>query len=193
VNPVSSVIENVWHFILDGTGTCLLADLADAVETVMDDIYAEFDGYVSGGTTFQSGLISLLIWAVDEWLTVGSIPNAFALPSFTPSVTEHPLPPSNAPYLRFLTDIPKRTGAKFFPFVDEETNDDATHLVAGAIAALLASGVAYYDAAEAIANSQLTLLPVILSPTENVYTFPTAAVAYSTQRVQRRRQLLRGE
>jgi hypothetical protein len=192
-HPVASIIENVWHFVLDGTGTCNFDDLLDALETILDAVYAAVDTYIHEDQSFVSCSVSLLIWAVDQWLTVGSIQEAVALPSFTPAGVNDPLPPSNAPLVRFLTDVPLREGKKYFGLTTELSSDTDARNTTALIAALLAAGQEFYLAEEEIADSDLTVHPCILSPTEDIYTTPTALVVRARPAVQRRRKEFVGE
>lgn len=192
-HPVASLIENVYHFYAQGTGTALIDDLADVVSGCLDDVYAAFDAHLSLDTSFVECGLDLLIWVVDKWLTVGSVAAAVDLPSFAPLAEDDVLPPSNAALVRFLTDVPKREGKKYFAPFCEPGNDEDARVSSAITAELITAGTILYTFDEPIPDSNISLLHCILSPTEEIFTFPTALVLPARWGVQRRRKEFAGE
>lgn len=188
----TSAIENVYHFILSGTGTALPDDVLTAVANVLDDIHAFVEGHLEQYTTLESVLCNLAIWAVDHWLNVGNLGDAASLLSFTPADTGVLLPDANSALVRHVTDVPRRTGGKYYGPVTASSLGSHGRLTSGVVSDFLNAGLSYVAANEAVPDSALSLSPAIVSPVEDVWTPPSGVISRSELGYQRRRKSLIG-
>lgn len=187
-HPVASLIENVYHWYVNGTGTCDPQDLVDTIETVLDFAFTNLWPAYHADTTFVQGLSNLLAWASTKWVNIGDLP---AIPSFThflPAATGDPLPPSNAALVRFLTPSPKREGKKYFAPFSELYNDTDARVGSVLINELVGAASHILNINEQIGASNCFLQPVVLSPTQDLYNHPDAAIIRARWGVQRRRK-----
>lgn len=187
-HPVASLIENVYHWYIDGTGTATAQDLVDTIEDVLDVAFSNLWPMYHEDTTFVQGLSNLLAWAATKWINIGDLPSITAFTHFLPVDAANPLPPANAALVRFTTDSPKREGKKFFAPFSETYNDDDSHLTATLMSALADAALLLVGINEPIPNSTLTLSHVVLSPTQDLYNYPDAVIVRARWGVQRRRK-----
>jgi hypothetical protein len=184
----TSAIENVWHFILEGTGNCNADDLVDTVGGFADAIYNYLDTLMEVSVAFDQGPVSLLTWVVDKWLNVGDAGDIGSITGFSPASEGDPLPDATSLLVRFLSDTARRTGAKYFGGFSE-LNNRAEGI---ASSTLVSAGVDVLDEvlgySVEIPASTLTLVPVILSPTEEIWHYPSAGIVRSEWAYQRRRK-----
>jgi len=191
-HPALSAIENVYHFKLDGTGTAATTDILTAVATVLDDIHVFLEPLWHEDTTLEAILVNLAVWAVDHWLNVGNCGDAATIATITPTGTLDPLPDAVCGLTQHITDVPRRKGAKYYgPFTEGMIGADGK-FSATALGALLNAGLGFVAGYETVPNSALELEPVVLSPTAEIWTVPTAVVARSEAAYQRRRKSLIG-
>jgi hypothetical protein len=187
-SDTTSALENVWHFILSGTGNATAGNIVDSVGAFADAIYGYLDTALEASVAFDQGPVTLLTWVVDKWLNVGDAGDIGVINNFTPAETGDPLPDATSLLLRFLSDTARRTGAKYFGGFTEAANGTAGR-AAGAIVSMGLDVLnEVLDFELAIPDSDLTLEPVILSPTENIWHYPTAGIVRAEWAYQRRRK-----
>lgn len=191
-HPDLSAVENVFHYILQGTGTAIPDDVITTVAASLEDIYGFIQSYMHEDTTLESVLCNLAVWAVDHWLNVGNLGDAASLISFTPAATSDPLPDACAGLIRHVTDVPRRTGAKYYAPLSEAVVSTDGKLNSTYVAAALNSGLDYIATSDAVPDSSLTLQAAIVSPVEDVWTPPSGVISRSEVAYQRRRKSLIG-
>jgi hypothetical protein len=186
-HPVGSLIENVWHFRADGSGSANPADVLDTIEGFMTLVYNAWDAIMHEDTTWVDCLVCILQFAVNKWLTtadVGSIP---ILPDFTPASAQDVLPPATAHMLRYRTDTPKHEGRKFFaPFTEYYNTDGEPTQAVIDIGNIVFLNTLLW--AEEIPDSSLTLQAIVLDVDQEIYRFSGAGIQHSRWAQQRRRK-----
>lgn len=186
-HPVASLIENVWHFLVDGTGFAAAADAVDAVDTFLILVYNTLDALMSDDTTWVDAVIDILTFVIDHWEVTGHVGNIDALTGFTPASGIDVMPPATAHMLRYLTDVPKHEGKKYFAPFTEVVNTDG--LITSSLTDL--GNLVFLDTLlyeDAIPNSSLTLKGIVLDVNQNIYRFSGSGIQSNRWAQQRRRK-----
>ena len=122
-------IQNVYHFIVGGSGTPSDSDAMDAIVDCLDDAYAELELKISDEVTFDSidfyNLTQETYMGSKNWttLTVGGEPGDM-------------MPPQVCPFVLFDTDVLRSQGRKFLPPTTEGYNDPGGGPTAGLLTVL---------------------------------------------------------
>jgi len=189
--PAASAIENVWHFVIGGTGTATDLDVATAVETFLSYVYETLDILMDDETTLVDVVINTLLFVVDHWETGVYVNTLDEIGAFTPASGGDPMPPGVTAMQRYLSQFPRHEGRKYYAPFTESTNADS--LITSSLTDLLslvAIDILLYEAD--IPNSNLTLALVNLTPDAELYTIPDHAIHGNRWAYQRRRKLYVG-
>lgn len=191
-HPTASLIENVWHFVADGSGTADADDVLDAISTFLELFYTDIDAYLSEDLEWVEAAANIILWAIDKWINIGNLGTIDAPVTFVPAATGDPLPPANAALMRFITDTPKREGRKYLGgFTENDSNDDARweSTVMTALTTAAAAVLGFY---EAVADSSISLGVCVPEMDAGSYNIPYAAIIRAAPGVQRRRKFAVG-
>jgi hypothetical protein len=186
-NEDSNIVENVFHFVVTGTGAASNEQVTTAVQTAMSDWWSYFEEFINDQydpLTLKADLVS---WVGDTWKVVENI----FLGPFTdpPTFTDSsdPLPPGVAGLGRFITTLAKHTGRKFIAGFCEDSQG-ATGKLAPAIAALIISALVDMITGTAIGATGLTIKAAVPDTTDGTVRQPYTASSTGTWSYQRRRR-----
>ena len=130
-----TITNNVFWFLADFLSDQSDYDVANTVESYIEDIYSSVATYLADDFTINPSYLHQVSWdpATYKWITdrlVGTL-----TPSFTHTNTDDPFPNQVSPVLVANTGRPGTRGRKFLTgFV--ETAAEASDLVSGAVTAL---------------------------------------------------------
>lgn len=132
-----SICQNIFHYKRWGIG--ILSDQAhvDAIETKVENMYAEVDDMISDDVSVNLCSVDKVEWVTDHWEIVENI--GTFVPTITFAGTGEMLPNQSSAYVLFKTARPKTVGRKFLiPF--EESRQSGSYLVQAAVDALVLWG-----------------------------------------------------
>lgn len=130
----NTIAQMVYHFLADFAAQQTNADVLDAVEVKVEDIYTELADEVSDAVTLDSMEVDVVEWdeTEQEFLTTQTIGERSPSVTFT-EVTEA-LPNQMAATMGAYTTYPKVRGRKAFPGFAENAADVGTLTTAAATA-----------------------------------------------------------
>lgn len=180
-----SIVQNVFHFLVQSAGDVGNGDVVVAVDQYVEDIYNAVATYLADDFTINPGYIHKVGFdaGLGKWVTEALIG------SFTPTIThtntDDPFPNQIAPVLVANTLRPKSRGRKFLMgFVD--TAADAGDLVGAAVTAM-GTALNHYLADEALTGSDVLSPGVVREGVDAFLEFTNGAIN-SVVGTQRRRK-----
>jgi len=187
-HPYYSQIQNVFHMAAVGTDTVDDQQVAATVQDFLGAFYQAVDLYMSSAVSLISWGIDRIVWVGDHWETIEAILDGIdTITGFTPAASGEVLPPAVAGLVLLRPDSLKHSGRKFIAPFTEAYNDADAEAVAPLTSAMANAGAAFFDLYP-VDGEDLTLNPVIVSPTQNIYRYVDSVVAKAAWAYQRRRK-----
>jgi len=190
-HPNSSAIQNVFHWLVTGTGS---EDSATALPLISDQLelaYGLIEPYMANLAEVTRLVFVSLQWVVDHWETLTLLGELLApFSTFNPTDSAHILPPGVSATGMLVTGLPRRIGRKYFAPFTEVNNDLEGDATAGLVVGV-ANALSAYDTIVPL-NAGLDAEPVVLArdgPNPNPIAYVAAGPIFAYQR---RRKINRG-
>jgi hypothetical protein len=189
-----SQIQNVFHFILSGTGAADEDDVTDAIISWLDNAFGVVDALMSPDVTIYEiavKLIEFFTTPTPHWSPVMDVGYAYELPTFTPAATGDKLPPGVSAMVRYPTGYTHHEKRTYLGgFTEAACNAD------GQVGSTATASIATYMAATlvswAVPNSNLEIIPCLPDVDQELYKYYDQAIFNPLWHYQRRRQLFVG-
>jgi len=187
-NANGSQIQNVYDFIMAGTGNADDADVVTGVKNFLEKAYEAVDTFISNDISFTEGLVTLLSFVVDHWESVQALGSFTSIPNIVFDNGNANLPPAAAALIRLRTGVPKHEGRKYIGGLTvDDLDDDGTRTDAfGNALVSMASQLLSGD--EAIPDSTMTAQYVVLDANQQIHRYPENAIIPNEIAYQRRRK-----
>lgn len=193
-NDYGSLIENVFHWVVDGPESIDGGAVGEAIRQKLDAAYTYIDDYIHTAVQFYALTVDLIEFfssPTPHWEATAHLADAIELDTFTPANSVDPLPAQTAFMLRFLTGIPKHEKRTYLAGFTEQRNQTAGKPDATLTAAMVPLAAELYDVAT-ISGSADELIPVVPDVNQEIYREYTGVIIPATWYTQRRRRLLVG-
>lgn len=190
VLPESSVMENVFHFIVQGPAGSSSEDetVVTALTTRLEAVWAEFDEYISQNMGPYVAHFDIVQWEIDQWGIFRHLGDQGM--TVLNTAIDDDLPVGVCALLTFSPIYLRRTGRKYFGGFTEGSNMDEGHMNAVTQAAVLAGGVALTSTVIPLPGTPSDLYAeyCILNRSDDLYNLPISLGINENWSYQRRRK-----
>lgn len=189
----SSIIQNVYHFLVEASSPASEALVEVACELAMTTMYDEIDTYVHYQCTSPMMRVDELAFNAikNQWEIYRRIAED-ELGGVVWGATGELLPPGLAALVQFIPIFRKHVGYKYIGGLTESVNDSVGTPASALTAALVNYSLWSLNQEWDIETGFSTMQPIILNRTHELWNFPLAAYIPNQWAYQRRRRANRG-
>jgi len=194
LNDNGSQIQNIYHFLVNGTGASDGDTVAAAVVAWLGNAYPVLNAYLSTSIALYeivTNLIDFVAAPTPHWAPINNLGTDIAIPAFAPANPGDALAPGISALVRYPTGFSGHEKRSYIAGFTEQHNTIDAGLSALLVGTLATFSLACYTDWP-IPGGTLELQPVVPDTDQDLYKFLIASIIPATWHYQRRRQILVG-